>query len=48
LVDPAIFIFGGIYTTFVMLPEIKELKTDDTVAKKGRSETWQAPPHYII
>ena len=38
LVDPAIFIFGGIYTTFVMLPEIKELKTDDTVAKKG--EKW--------
>ncbi|CAC5383887.1 unnamed protein product [Mytilus coruscus] len=35
LVEPCLFIIGGIYTSIVMLPEIRELKNDELVAKKG-------------
>ncbi|XP_052064599.1 uncharacterized protein LOC127704552 isoform X1 [Mytilus californianus] len=35
LVEPCLFIIGGIYTSIVMLPEIRELKNDEIVAKKG-------------
>lgn len=49
LLEPAIFIVGGIYTTFVMLPEIRELKDDEIVSKKGEFNL-PLPPfflHYI-
>ncbi len=36
LVEPCLFIIGGIYTSIVMLPEIRDLKNDEIVAKKGK------------
>ena len=36
LIGPISFILGGIYTVFVMLPEIEVLKQSGIIEKKGK------------